>query len=480
MNNNKSKIPGENLNSRTQRFALYFGNRGFFPEKLIAGARTELSEAVIKAGYEPLLMPEGSTRYGAVESTEEGRKYAKWLSEQTDVDGVILCLPNFGDETGAVAALENAGVPIWIVAYPDEKDLLDFDNRRDAFCGKFSVMDVFYQYNIPFTVIPPHVLSPTDPRFIDQIEYFATVCRIVNGCRKFTIGAIGARTTAFKTVRYDELTLQKYGITTEVLDLSEIIARVRSYDTSQPAYRIKADHLRGYTDMSRVPDSPFDNMVKLGLVLDEVIEEYSMNAIAVRCWIELEKELQIAPCTLLGDLNDRGIDAACELDVANALVMHALKVASERPATVLDWNNNWDDDENKCILFHCGPVPQSLMQKKGVVIDHPMFAKDLGPGCGWGPNQGRIKAMPFTFASAKTQDGKIYIYSGEGEFTEDVIPEQFFGCAGVAEIDDLQEKLSVIGKNGYRHHVSVTPDHIGGALREALETYLGYTWTDFR
>ncbi len=478
MKEDKLVIPGKDLSKGKQGFALYFGNRGFFPEKLVSEARKELSGIVQKAGYECLMMPSDATRYGAIESTQEGKMYAKWLAEQKNVSGVILCLPNFGDETGAVAALEEAGVPIWVVAYPDDDNLLDFENRRDAFCGKFSVMDVFYQYNIPYTSLSPHVLHPEDPKFIDQLNYFATVCRVVNNCKKFTIGAIGARTTAFKTVRYDELTLQKYGVTVETLDLSEIISRVRSYDTSKKGYSNRSKHLHNYTNMSKVPDESFNNMVKLSLVLDEVIEEYDMDAIAFRCWIELEKELHIAPCTILADMNDRGIVAACELDVANALTMYALKVATERPGTILDWNNNRNDSENKCILFHCGPVPQSLMQEKGNVVDHPMFAKSLGPGCGWGPNEGRIKAMPVTFASAKTENGKIYIYSGEGRFTDDIIQKGFFGCGGVVEIDDLQKKLNIIGKTGYRHHVSVSPGLVNDAVREALENYLGYSWTE--
>ena len=352
-----ASIPGRNLRKNPQRFALYFGNRGFFPEKLIAEARRELAQAVEGAGYETVSMPAEATRFGAVESVAEGRKYASWLQDQDGIDGVILCLPNFGDETGAVAALEDAGVPIWIMAYPDEKDAMGFADRRDAFCGKFSVMDVFYQYRIPYTSEPPHVIHPGDARFPAQLGHFAAVCRVVRGCRRFTIGAIGARTTAFKTVRFDELAMQKYGVTVETLDLSDVFARVKSFDEKNEAYGERMSRLGGFADMSKVPDESMANMVKLSLVLDALAEEYRMDAMAVRCWIEMEEQLKVAPCALLGELNDRGVAAACELDVANALTMHALKAAAERPATVLDWNNNWGDEEDKCILFHCGPVP---------------------------------------------------------------------------------------------------------------------------
>jgi L-fucose isomerase-like protein len=456
-------------------FALYFGNRGFFPGSLIASARKEVKKAVESLGFETLLFEEKETRFGAVETAEEGRKYAAFLKEHShEYDGVIVCLPNFGDENGAIAALQDCGVPILIQAYPDEIGKMDFSQRRDSFCGKFSIMDVFYQYKLPFTVYPPHVVNPLSQDFAQQLIDFARVCRIVKRMKRFSVGAIGARTTAFKTVRFDELTLQKYGITTEALDLSELFMRVKSIDRGSDDFKEKRNHLLNYTNWNNVPDEKINMLTSVSLSVDAIISEYNLDSLALRCWDEIEKELGVSPCVLLSELNDRGVVAACELDVCNAVPMYALSAASEMPATVLDWNNNYGEDENKCILFHCGPVPQSLMQAKGQVIEHKMFAKAYGAGCGWGCNVGRIAASPMTYASSKTEDGKLRFYLGEGRFTKDPIEEGFFGCGGVAEIDNLQNKLITLGKSGYRHHVGVTFGHVAAAVREAFQTYLGY------
>ncbi len=467
------------MKKQNSTFALYFGNRGFFPESLIEIARREVSETLKKLGYKTLMMDAGLTRYGAVETAEEGRKYAKFLEDNRGkFDGVVLVLPNFGDENGAVTALQDAGVPIFILAYPDELDKLDFQQRRDSFCGKFSIMDVFYQYGLPFTVFPPHTVHPLSREFEQQVSIFDKVCKIVKGMKRLTVGAIGARTTAFKTVRFDELALQKYGITTEALDMSEVFSRVRKLDIKSNAAKEKSDILKNYTNFKNVPEKAFENLVRFGVVIDEIIDEYNLDTLAIRCWIEMEKEFGVAPCVLLSEINDRGIPAACELDVCNAVAMYALHLASGEPATCLDWNNNYGDAPDKCILFHCGPVPQSLMTAKGEVIEHPMFAKSFGAGCGFGCNIGRIAPNQITFASLKTQDGKLFIYMGEGKFTSDTIQEGFFGCGGVAQINNLQEKLYKIGYNGYRHHVSVTPGHISTALREACIRYLGYEITE--
>jgi len=456
-------------------FALYFGNRGFFPEKLISEARRELTAVLKKLGYNSLLMDESLTQYGAIEGAGDGMKYAQFLkANEGAYDGIILCLPNFGDETGAIAALQNCGVPILVQAYPDELDKMGFADRRDAFCGKFSVMDVFYQYGLPFTTFPPHTVHPESDTFTEQLHKFAAVCRIVNGMKRMTLGAIGARTTAFKTVRFDELALQRHGITTEAFDLSEIVGRVQQLDAADARVVQRQAFLTDYADCSKVPAEEQNTMARLSIVIDELIDEYALDAIAFRCWLELEKQLKIAPCLLMSEINNRGIPAACEVDVGNAVTMTALRFASQSPATCLDWNNNYGEDPDKCILFHCGPVPQDMMTAKGTVIEHPMFAKVLGSGCGWGPNQGRIKPSSMTFASAKTENGKIHVYLGEGAITDDEIASDYFGCAGVAQISDLQRKLQAIGQAGYRHHVSLTFGHHADAVREAFTRYLGY------
>lgn len=456
-------------------FALLFGNRGFFPESLMAAARKEMSERLEQLGCGALMIPTDATPHGAVESVSDGEKYAAWLAtKRGQFDGVILCLPNFGDETGAVAALRDAGVPILIHAYPDELDKMGFQHRRDAFCGKLSIMDVFCQYGVPFTALPPHTVHPRTDAFADNIRDFARVCRVVKGMKNFTVGAVGARTTAFKTVRFDELTLQRHGITCETLDLSSVISAVRGLKDNDERVTKKDIRLREYTNCSAVPVAAMLTLAKLGVVLDDLVERLKLDALAIRCWLELEMELKVAPCVLVSELNDRLVPCACEVDVCNAVAMHALRLASGWPATCLDWNNNYGDDSDKCILFHCGPVPQSLMTAKGEVIDHPMFAKALGAGCGWGPNVGRIAPTPMTFASCKTENGKLTFYLGEGEITKDKIADDFFGCAGVARIPDLQDKLQRIGYEGFRHHVSLTPGSVERAMREAFVRYLGY------
>ena len=459
-------------------FALYFGNRGFMPAELIAGARDDMVKAVTDAGYDYIMMDKDATRYGAVETRDEGRLYHDWLeSHKGEFDGVILCMPIFIDENGAITALRDANVPILMQAYPDEIGKMDFAHRRDAFCGKFSITDVFSQYHVPFTVLKPHVVHPLSKEFRQNLDDFAAICRVVKGMRRFTIGCIGARTTAFKTVRFDEVALEKYGITVESFDLSELFHKVDELKDDDVKVVAKMARLKEYSNFSLVPTDRMITLAKVSCAIDQYIEEYHLDALTLRCWNEMEAYYRVCPCVLLSELNDRGIVASCEIDLCSAITMRAMNLASGQSTACLDWNNNYGTDPNKVILFHCGPVAQSLMTEKGLVTEHKMFAK-CDPGSGWGCNEGRIRAFDMTFSNCKTEDGKLTIYASEAKFTGEPIENTYFGCGGVAEIPDLQNKLIRLARGGFKHHTTVGVGHMKDILVEAFSTYLHYDVVD--
>jgi L-fucose isomerase-like protein len=458
---------------KKSNFALYFGTRDVFPDSLIEGAREEIPRLLKKAGHEVLMTDVSLTPFGAVETREHGKNYSKWLQDiKGKYDGIIIVLPNFGDENGAMAAFQDVDVPVLILAYPDDLDKMAPGQRRDAFCGKFSIMDVFCQVKIKFTVRKPHVVVPGSAGFNDNIDFFDRVCRVVKGLRRMRVGAIGARVTPFKTVRIDEITLQNHGITTEVFDLSYVIGQMDSVSKSD--LQAKIDKINSFADFSPTPPASQEKISRLACALDRIVQENELNAIALRCWFELQDQLQISPCVILSEMNNRGIEGACEVDIGNAIAMHALKLASGAPAGCLDWNNNYGDDENKCILFHCGPIPDDLMVKHGRVTDHELIACAVGPGKSYGCNQGRIKPQDMTFGSLLTKDGRMKFFLGEAKFTDDPIAPEFFGCAGVAEFNNLQDIFLEIGKAGHRHHVSVTSGHVMAPMVEAFENYLGF------
>lgn len=461
------------------RFALCFGSREFFPSALVAHAQKEMVQILEDLGYSTMLFDGETLPHGAVETTEQGRAFAEFLHRNRGkFGGVILSLPNFGDEGGAFVALRDANVPILIQAYPDEPDKLGPRYRRDSFCGKISIMDVFRQAGVPFTNLKPHTVHPRSAAFGRNVEHFDRVCRVVEGMRHLVVGAVGARTTPFKTVRIDEVALQEHGITVETVDLSDVFARMDAVKDTDERFVAKRSHLQGLAAWSSAPEAALVNLARLAVVMDRLIEEYGLGAMALRCWTELQLKYGISPCLVTGDLADHHVPTACEVDVGNAVTMYALGRASGEASAILDWNNNFGEEEDKCILFHCGNVPRSLMAEKGTVSDHLILSNSIGTGKGFGCNVGRIRPMNFTFSSMMTRKGELEFYLGNGKITPDGFSREFFGCAGVAEISHLQDILQWIGRSGHRHHVSLTPGDVTESLVEAFRGYLGYTVKD--
>ena len=454
-------------------FALYFGNRGFFPGESIGSAREEMKKAVTDAGFNFICMDENKTRYGAVETPEEGAKYADFLEENNGkYDGIILCMPNFSDENGALSALKDVNVPILVQAYPDEIGLMDFAHRRDAMCGKFAMCNVLRQADIPYTLTADFVVKPSSEKFAKDLEKFAGICRVVKGMKSFNLGAIGARTTAFKTVRVDEIALQKKGINVETVDLSDLFNRIENI-TPERVENIKEEILK-ISNFLGYPEEKLTNMAKVHAALEDIVKEYKLHAVAIRCWNEFQLKLGIAPCVSICILNELGVCAACEVDVTNAIMMRALSLAAEKPSMLLDYNNNYGDADNKAILFHCGPVAPSQLEGKGEIIEHLMFKKSFGEGSGVGVNKGKIKSGDITFGSIKTENGEVCGFITEGKFTDDPIEEEFFGCGKVVMKENINNLSNYMANNGYKHHLAITYGECKDIITEAFSKYLGY------
>ena len=457
------------------KFAVYFGNRGFFPGELVSSAIADFKRVLAANGHEALIMEGAGTRYDAVETPAEGRKYADFLAaHRGEYDGVILSLPNFGDENGAVVALREAGVPILVQAYPDEIGVMDFAHRRDSVCGKIAMCNVLRQAGIRYTLTADFAVQPGAPAFVEDLRRFAAVCRVVKGMRRFNLGAIGARTTAFKTVRVDEIALQRKGVNVETVDLAEVFALMDGADAA--AVAAKREKFLAYADFSGVEEKKIEAIARLGVAFDILIDRFSLQALAVRCWDELQKRHGIAPCLAMSVLNEAGIAAACEMDVNNAVMMRAVALAADAPVGLFDVNNNYGDAKDRAIMFHCSAIPGSMLCGKGCIGEHLMFKKAYGPGTGVGIFGGEVQAMPLTVGSFKTEDGRLCAFVTEGEATDERLEKAFFGTGFVFRKDDgdMQGMLNYMARNGYRHHVAFVRGNWSAALVEAFTNYLGY------
>lgn len=457
------------------KLALLVANRGFFPSSVIESAYDDFRQVAAKAGVELLEIEKDKVKYGAVETTQEGMIYHDFLeAHHGEFDGVIISLPNFGDENGIKAALRDVQLPVLLQAYPDEIGKMDFANRRDAFCGKLGLCAVFKQMGFKFTSGKPFVMHPRSAAFEKELREFAAICRVVRRMRYMRLGVFGARTTAFKSVRFDEGAMERLGCDVETFDLTMVMETYEQTPADGEQAAFFRERLLATGDYSDAPAYALENLSRFGAAMKSIVETQRLDAIAVRCWSELQHLLHIAPCALLGIFNSMGIPAACETDASNALMMLALHAAAQQPVGCLDINNNYGEDENKAVLFHCGPLPVELMLRPGHIEEHKMFTKTQGENCSWGVNVGHIRPGVITISGARTENGEVHYFVERAEITQDPIESGFFGTPGVVEMEHLQDKLFSMQNEGFRHHAIIVPgDHVR-EVEEALSKYLGY------
>ena len=461
---------------RETTLGVIIGNRGFFPNHLCESGRKVILQVLEEEGIRPILLGPEDTLHGSVETLEDAEKCgALFKAHRDEIDGVLVTLPNFGDERGIANSLRFAGLnaPVLVQAFPDTAGLMTIADRRDSFCGKMSACNNLRQYGIPFSLTTLHTVDPESASFRADLRRFAATCRVVRGLRGARVGVIGARPAAFNTVRFSEKLFERAGISVETLDLSEVFGRTERISDGDPRLKEKVEQILGYTAASGIPSGAIAKMAKFGLVVDAWMEANGLVASAVQCWTAMQEFYGVVPCTLMSMMSNALMPSACETDIAGLIGMYAMVLASGRPSALVDWNNNYGDDPDKGVIFHCSNLPKEMFQDTSMDYQ-AIIAGTVGKDNTYGTIIGRLKTGAFTYCRVSTDDfsGRITAYLGEGELTDD--PLATFGGFGVIRIPNLQGLLRHICENGYEHHVAVNLSQTAEALNEALGKYLGW------
>lgn len=452
------------------------GNRGFFPDHLAKSGREEMINALQRAGMDAVVLDPQQSKHGAVETHEEAKRCAALFRAHGDrLGGIIVALPNFGDERAVADTLRlsRLQVPVLIQATPDTPAKMTIAFRRDSFCGKMSVCNNLRQYRIPYSLTALHTVSPDTEEFRKDLEWFAAVCRVVNGLKNLRIGSIGARPAAFNTVRYSEKVLEANGVSVETLDLSEVLGRIQRMKDNDDGVQAKLAAIQKYVTTSGVPAPALLKMAKLAAVIDHWMQAADLQISAVQCWTSIEENLGVVPCTVMSMMSNELMSSACEVDICGVLAMHALQLASASPSALLDWNNNYGGDPDKAVCFHCSNLPKHFFADVRMDFQE-IIAGTVGKENTFGTCVGRVRPSPMTFARFSTDDtaGVIRGYAGEGRFTDD--PLNTFGGAGVVQIPRMQQLLHYICANGFEHHVAASLSTVASSVQEAATRYLGW------
>lgn len=455
---------------------VIFGNRDFFPDVLITEARADLAALFAEMGIRGIWLGEAESKLGSVETYADSQKCADlFQAHRREIDGILVCLPNFGDEKGVADTLKLAAlnVPVLVQAYPDDLDAFHVERRRDAFCGKISVCNNLSQYGLHFSLTDVHTSHPLSESFKQDLRTFMGVCRVVKGLRNARLGAVGARPNAFNTTRYSEKLLQAAGISVQTVDLSELLGAANRLKDDDALVRERLEAILAYIPTGGVPSPSILRMAKFGVALTRWMQALDIQATALQCWNSIQKNYGINVCTLMSMMSDQLMPSACEVDITGVASMYALQLATDQPAALVDWNNNYAGDPNKCVLFHCGNFAKSFFAEARMAYAD-ILATTLGQENTYGAIAGRVPAGPMSYARISTDDvnGRIRAYCGDGVFTDDALDT--FGSRAVVEVHNLQHLLKYICRNGFEHHTAMAAAASAAILAEAFETYFGW------
>lgn len=460
-------------------FGVIVGTRGFFNSDLAKRDRARLLKKIKNLGYETIILPESATPNGVIETIEDGEKCGELFNQKRkEINGIIVSLPNFGDEIGILSAIQSSGLkkPILIQAADDYIDKVDVSSRRDAFCGKLSVCNNLYQNGIPYTDTTEHTIDIEDELFSKDIHFFAGICRVINGISKARIGVIGTRPAPFQTVRISEKILQASGITVVPVDLSEIIFNAKKMKDSAKEVVDVSGRLNDY---GIIPEYiKRDNILKqskLYLSVENWIKENNIDAFAMQCWTSIQENYGCAACATLSMLGNKLIPGACEADIGGAIAMYMLTLASKNASALIDWNNNYGDDRNKCVVTHCSSYPKDFMGRKVEISNLDVLGESLGKDKCFGAIKGKVAPGPMTFFRVDTDDtrGIIRSYLGQGGFTDD--PFDMAGGIGVCKIENLRQLLGFMCKNGFEHHGAMVRSHCADIIEHAISNYTNWS-----
>lgn len=461
------------------------GNRGFFPDHLCDSGRKTILKVLAEEGITAVCLTPEDTKFGSVETLSDSHKCADLFKQHASkIDGILVTLPNFGDERGVANSIRfaNLDVPVLVHAFPDNSSRMTISDRRDSFCGKMSTCNNLYQYGIKYSLTTLHTVDPESESFRVDIRKFASVCRIIRGLKGAKVGAIGARPINFNTVRYSEKLFERSGISVATIDLSEIFGRAQRLKEGSPRLQSALDEITAYVPTKDIPKISLIKMARLKAVIEDWMSDNELSASALQCWTAMEEFFGVVPCTLMSMMSNSLMPSACETDIAGVIGMYAMALASNKPSALVDWNNNYDSNADMAVVFHCSNLPKDIFVDDSISVDdvptmdyQAIIAGTVGKENTFGTVVGRVRKSPFTYCRVSTDDfnGRILTYLGEGELTND--PLKTFGGYGVVSIPNLQKLLKYICENGFEHHVAINLSQTASAVEEAFSKYMGWS-----
>ena len=387
---------------------------------------------------------------------------AEYFKEK-GVQALFLAFCNFGQEEAAAKLASELKVPVLLWGPRDQKpDGVKVGMRpTDTQCGLFAASKVLKRYGVTFTYVENCWIE--DRLWEEELRKFICTAQVVTAFKNLRIAQISVRPQQFMSVMVNEAELlEKFGIELVPITGAVFVGTIKRImqENQKEIDELVAD-IEKTIDMSRLKDKRVVAALELGIM--EVAKKYQCNAVACDCWYTIRAAFGIAPCFVFGDLYDRGLPCACEMDIHAAItsVMAMAAAGYSRPAFTADLTLRHPENENAELLWHCGPFAKSLKRDgvDGYIVEE---------GQGFYP----LKTGKLTVLRFDGRDGEYRCFAGEGESIDG--PETGGNYVWL-EVDNWPkwEKKFICGP--YIHHVIGIFGAYADVIKDACR-YLGISY----
>ena len=437
----------------------------------------EIKNRVVKASAKlemiELVYPnESFTNSGLVSDDVEAQKTIRLFKEE-DVDGILLGTMTFGEELAAVTVAEEfKGYPIAVFGTKEPEALQPRFKGSDSFCGTLSLASDLYRRKIPFLFLG--IIFPEEETFLKGLENFAKTSVVVKSFLGARVGLVGPRPEGFETVTYNEAKMAElYGQRVVPTTIISIIEEARKLDDDDLKVIRIMDDMK-VVNVTEIPSAALVKMAKFEVALRKLVNDKTLDGIAIRCWRELQDYYGIYPCFVMGRLTQSGIMTSCEADIYGALTMLMQYNASleTSPPHFIDWTIMNPENNNVLLAWHCGNAPPNLACPDSPLSISYHNGRYKATGIKWyGTVNAILKPGIVTICRLAEYDGqfKMLITKGEiikmnGELSRKALK---VGSSAWVRVRNLDKLYRILVEEGFIHHASMIHGDYIEPMRQA-------------
>ncbi len=372
----------------------------------------------------------------------------------TGVDALIFPHCNFGQEEAVGRLAKDMQVPVLVWGPRDGRPNGLEWRPTDSQCGMFASTKLLQRYGVKFTYIENCELD--SPVLKKGLSDFLAVVSAVKAFRAMRVAKISTRPKEFLSVAVNENELlEKFDIEIVPGDPMIILGMA---DEILAGDKSPMDALiREWTDAGlhlAVPEEKQYAMAAVELALLRFAGDNRCTAIACECWNLFAAKYGIAACFILGDMNDKGIPAACENDIQAAIASAVLTAAAryKTPSFVADLTIRHPDHDNAELLWHCGSFAKRLKHHKAegqITVNGKGFYE--------------LEEGTYTIVRFDELSGNYYLFAGEAKSVEGPVTN---GAYVWVEVEDWIKWEQKFIYGPYIHHVVGIPGAYGGIMKE--------------